>query len=157
MRNLLVFLGVAAIMLILGVALGSTIFVMRTTQTIIQKTTQTTVQTTTQTYSVTASNFQGGSSTGQEIMLIGACNATEYVRPDTAVVSVTNITTVNNHTTTIYASTTIISATLESWTSNYTTTLITNTSTHFFTTNTSEPDPGAPAPELIVAVCTFAP
>lgn len=90
----------------------------------------------------------------KEIKLIGTCKSTDYLIPGTLSLSVTNITTVSNHTTTVYASTAYVSPTAEALNStSYTTTLATNASIHFTTTNTAALNPLV----WTVATCTFAP
>ena len=92
------------------------------------------------------------------IELFGSCNSTDYVLPDVEQVSVVNVTTVVNGTTSIHVSTSTSTATVQLINStSYATTLITNTSTSFVTTNTTNLNPYSPSAEWAVSVCTFAP
>jgi len=91
------------------------------------------------------------------IKLLGTCNSTEYILPDSLSASVTNVTVIDNGTTRVLLSTAYVSATEVTLdVTSYTTTLTASSSTHFVVTNTSTISP-YPSPAWVVATCTFGP
>ncbi len=93
-----------------------------------------------------------------ELKLTSVCNSTDYFLPDDVQLIPATVTTVHNGTTTRYVTTSTSSPTVQIINSTrYTTTLITDVSTSFATTNTTNLNPESPSGEWAVYTCTFTP
>lgn len=95
----------------------------------------------------------------KKVELIGVCNATTYLLPDTMQILVTNVTVTSSNTTTYYLSTysTITATTETQGITTYTTTLTVNSSTSYVITNSTNLNPYSPSANWAVSTCTFAP
>ncbi len=92
------------------------------------------------------------------IKLIGLCDVTSYVLPDTVALTFQNVTTTEGNTTTYYTSTSAIYPTVEALGSTtYTTTTYASNSSSYTITNSTDILPYSPSSTWAISVCTFAP